>query len=477
MKILLVNPPRVDGYSVVREERYEHRDMGSCYPPLQLLEAGAFLQSEGHEVRLVDANGGDLSPDEVLREAENFEPGLVYGRVAFDCQEEDSGMFRALGQATGAPVLVRNKIIAGTPWLKKNLLEKCQAAAFVEGEAEGVLAETARSLEKGSSLTGVKGLTLLSPGGIHSSPDSPKIDDLESLPTPAYGLLDGASHYHTGLFGGGRFGLLALTRGCPFSCSFCAYRKTGYRQIPPERAVEHITRLVEEHGLSQFLFFDDIIALQPLFLEEFSERLIAKKLKIQWSCCTRAELMPRGALALMKKAGLVELAVGIESGAEEILQGMDKGNGPQDVRRLAADCHDLDVLFYGMCILGLPGETHTTAQKTVDLIRETRPFYTQFGFAVPYPNTPMWNWYEERGYILTKDFSRFNPLSQTPVIRTEALSAEELTALKKKVYRQTSLSFSHLWKQIRWGDPLWNLRGLRQAGGRMVSLVTGSKIR
>lgn len=477
MKILLVNPPRVDGCSVVREERYEHRDKGSCYPPLHLLEAGASLQAHGHEIRLIDANGSDLSPDEVLRMTEEFEPQLVYGRVAFDCQQEDSGMFRALAQATGVPILVRNKVIAGTPWLKKSLLEMCQARAFVEGEAETVLAQAANFMEHGKSLDLVEGLTFLSSDGIRSSASAAKIERLDELPPPAYGLLDGAQPYHTGLFGQGRFGLLALTRGCPFSCSFCAYRKTGYRQISPEKAVEHITFLFEEHGLNQFLLFDDIIALTPNYLEEFSERLLDKKMDIQWSCCTRAELMPRSALAIMKRAGLRELAVGIESGAQAILTGIDKGNGPQDVRRLAADCHDLEVLFYGMCILGLPGESHSTAQQTVDLIRETRPFYTQFGFAVPYPNTPMWNWYEERGFILTKDFSRFNPLNSTPVIRTEALSAEDLRKLKKIVYRQTSLSFSHLLKQVRWTDPRWNLKGLWQAGGRLASLVSGGKIR
>ena len=46
LRILLINPPRVDGYPVVREERFEHKDIGSVYPPLSLLYMAAVLERD-----------------------------------------------------------------------------------------------------------------------------------------------------------------------------------------------------------------------------------------------------------------------------------------------------------------------------------------------------------------------------------------------------------------------------------------------
>ena len=87
MKILLLNPPRVRGQAVVREERYEHRDMGSCYPPLHLLQAAGTLEQKGHDVRVIDANGFDLSLQGIFDQLGSWNPELIYGRAAFDCQD------------------------------------------------------------------------------------------------------------------------------------------------------------------------------------------------------------------------------------------------------------------------------------------------------------------------------------------------------------------------------------------------------
>ena len=54
---MLINPPRVEGFPVVREERFEHKDMGSVYPPLSILYAAAVLEKNpDFEVTVLDAN-------------------------------------------------------------------------------------------------------------------------------------------------------------------------------------------------------------------------------------------------------------------------------------------------------------------------------------------------------------------------------------------------------------------------------------
>src|SRR5512134_2784905 len=94
MKVAVVNPPRVDGFTVVREERYEHKDVGALYPPLSLLYTAAVVEKAGHEVLLIEANGFDIPLNEVQDRLTAFTPDVVVSRCGFDCQEEDLRVLR-----------------------------------------------------------------------------------------------------------------------------------------------------------------------------------------------------------------------------------------------------------------------------------------------------------------------------------------------------------------------------------------------
>jgi hypothetical protein len=113
LRVLLVNPPRVKDLPVVREERYEHRDVGSVYPPLSILQGAASLRKAGYDVQVLDCNGFDLRLEEVGRLLSSWEPHLVVARMAFDCQEEDLKVLQIAKAALPHGVTaIRNKIIS-----------------------------------------------------------------------------------------------------------------------------------------------------------------------------------------------------------------------------------------------------------------------------------------------------------------------------------------------------------------------------
>ena len=117
MKVVLINPPRVGGYPVVREERFEHKDIGSVYPPLSLLFTASVLEKAGYEVELIDANGFDLSLNDVARTIKKKRPKVVIIRTGFDTQLEDLKVLKA-AKKLGAVTILRNHIISRTPWLR-----------------------------------------------------------------------------------------------------------------------------------------------------------------------------------------------------------------------------------------------------------------------------------------------------------------------------------------------------------------------
>jgi radical SAM superfamily enzyme YgiQ (UPF0313 family) len=502
-KILLINPPRVDGYPVVREERFEHKDIGSVYPPLSLLYMAAILEKNpDYEVKLIDANGFDYSFNYVHNRIIEFSPDIVIIRCGFDTQKQDLAVL-SVAKDVGAITILRNKIISDVPQIRDEILKREDVDIFINSEPEAVIEPLISVLYKSkkdflssnqptaclfdkycgindnfwNTLNDVPGISFYYNGVITTTQPAPEIDDLDKLPYPAYHLLPSLKPYHTGVMQS-PFALVQTSRGCPFSCTFCAYGKSKYRVRSVENVISEIKWLREKFRIKSFLFFDDTISLKEGRTEEIAKRMIEEKLNdLKWVCCTRANLVTFDMLKIMKKAGMKEIAIGIETGSEQIQKNIKKGVPLDSIRQVAKWCKTLKIMFYGLAIIGLPGETEETIEETVRFIKEIDPFYTQFCFATPFPNTGIYDYYEKNGFLLTKDWSKYFPLSEEPVIRTEKLTAEDLKKLRQKAYEKILLRPGYLIRQIRPFDWAWNIRGFVKIAGRIWRVITGKAVR
>ncbi len=488
LKVLLINPPRVKGMPVVREERYEHRDMGSVYPPLSLLQGAAALRRSGFEVHLLDANGFNLKLEDIGRALTELQPHLVVTRLAFDCQEEDLKVLQMAKAAVPHCVtLVRSKIMSDVAFLLDPLSRRPEVDLCLMGEPDAVLSPLARALESAWTASGiptaelhslaaaVPGLAWAGPSGLQKSNPAP-LTDVASVPFPAYDLLPSIAPYHTGVFPD-HFAMIQTSRGCPFGCTFCAFAEEKYRPRPDQQVSEELRWLRDRFGVKNVLFFDDLLALNSKRTLELAQTLVKDNVGLDWVCCTRANLTDVASLKMMKDSGCKELAVGIESGSDVILKEINKGVSKDDIRACAAACKEAGVLFYGMTIVGLPGETRETWRETIDFIKEIDPFYTQFCFSTPFPNTEMYPWYEKRNLLLHKDWSKYSPLAPEPVIRTEALSAQDLIELRREAYREVIFRPKYLLSKIKWNDPKWTVQGAAKIAGRGLALLSGRDVR
>jgi radical SAM superfamily enzyme YgiQ (UPF0313 family) len=356
------------------------------------------------------------------------------------------------------------------------------------GEPDAVLAPLAKALQSASSTSttiplkdlqilasSVPGLAWDENGALKRSAPAP-LTDVTTAPFPAYDLLPSIAPYHTGVFSD-HFAMIQTSRGCPFGCSFCAYAEEKYRPRPHEHVSEELRWLRDKFGVRNVLYFDDLLALNSKRTLELAETLVRDKVGQEWVCCTRANLTDVASLKMMRKSGCKELAVGIESGSEAILKGINKGVSKDDIRACASACKEAGVLFYGMTIVGLPGETEGTWRETIDFIKEIDPFYTQFCFSTPFPNTEMYPWYEKNGHLLHKDWSKYSPLAPEPVVKTDALSAQDLVRLRKEAYREVIFRPRYLLSKIRWTDPKWTIEGACKIAGRGLALLTGRDVR
>jgi radical SAM superfamily enzyme YgiQ (UPF0313 family) len=488
LRALLINPPRVKGLPVVREERYEHRDVGSVYPPLSILQGAASLRKAGYEVKVLDCNGFDLRLEEVGRALSSYQPHLVVARMAFDCQEEDLKVLQiAKAAVPNCVTAIRNKIISEVPWLLEEITRRPEVDLYIMSELDVVLPALAQVMQSALSekgelpphssewFSGVLGLAYQGKTGFAKTLQAPLME-VADAPFPAYDLLPSVEPYHTGVFAD-HFAMIQTSRGCPFGCSFCAYALEKYRPRPHEQVTEELKWLKTQFGVKNVLFFDDLLALNSARTADLADQLIKDEVNMEWVCCTRANLTDVPSLKRMRQSGCIELAVGIESGSEMILEKINKGVSKDDIRACAKACKEADILFYGMTICGLPGETEDTWRETINFIKEIDPFYTQFCFSTPFPNTEMYPWYEEKKCLNHKDWSQYSPLAPTPVVRTEALTTQDLIRLRQMAYREILFRPKYLLSKIRFNDPLWTLKGGWEVAKRGAAVLTGHDVR
>ncbi|OPZ65177.1 MAG: Ribosomal protein S12 methylthiotransferase RimO [Candidatus Aerophobetes bacterium ADurb.Bin490] len=486
---MFINPPRVDGYPVVREERFEHKDMGSVYPPLSLLYMAAVInKDENIKVNLIDANGFDLSMARVKEEMAAFSPDIVVTRCGFDTQQQDMEVLKE-ARAIGAITVLRNKIISEVPEIRDSILKARQADVFIDSEPESVihnLCREAYECKKSSSdgrisekafLGKVPGISFLRNNEVITNNRAAEISDINSLPFPAYELLPSLNPYHTGVMSS-PFALVQTTRGCPFLCTFCAYGKSKCRERNVESVIQEIKYLKSNFSIKSFLFFDDTISIKGGRIEELCKRMEEEGLNtLEWVCCTRANLVNYEMLKAMKKAGMKEIAIGVETGSAEILKLAKKGVTLEDIRQAAKWCKELGIMFYALVIIGLPGETKETVKETIKFIKEIDPFYTQVCFSTPFPNTDIYKYYEENGFLLTKDWSKYFPLSEEPVVRTQALTAEDLKKLRNYIYKKLLFRPLYLLRKVRPFDWKWNIEGAKKIMQRIAAVIMKKPVR
>ena len=109
--------------------------------------------------------------------------------------------------------------------------------------------------------------------------------------------------------------------------------------------------------------------------------------------------MPYSTLKIMKENGLRLLLVGYESGDDQILLNIKKGLRTDIARRFSEDCRKLGIKIHGTFILGLPGETQETIEKTIEYAKEINPHTIQVSLAAPYPGTTLYNQAVENGWL------------------------------------------------------------------------------
>ena len=324
-----------------------------AFPPLGLMAVGAGLKRDGHHVVIYD---GELEQLPLDYDYYGFGPTAPEYPHAIDC-------LHRIKDANPS-----SRVVIGGPHVTLSR-DRGEFDCMVIGDGEFAAHEAFFS-------------------DVHEviAADLP----LDEYPIPDRSLVDIHAY---------RFQLhdkLATTimgsRGCPFQCGFCCKNHNRVRLNSAERMIEEIEILHNQFGYDALAFPEDIFILNRERTEQVCGHL--KRRGIVWRCLVRADLVVKyglGFLDMMANSGCIGVGVGVESGSDEILRNINKGETAATMERAIGMLKQAGIFTKGFFILGLPGESEDTIQQTEAFLDRTQLDDIDCKIFAPYPGSPIFD--------------------------------------------------------------------------------------
>ncbi len=381
MRVALIKPSWE--YPITSKEHTYNR----CWPPLELLNCGAILEAQGHEVELIDAHVERLSPDGVLERIGHPDIAIVTSSALDRWQ---------------CPNLEIEPVVA----LCKTLRDRCPklyltgfhgtnkpAAMLRETGVDAVLIgepeETVREIGAGADIASVPGIGYLENDAlVRTAPATPL--DMEALPVPAFHLADLKRYYYEIL--GPKFMVLEGVRGCPYPCTFCSRTIQGkpLRRKTVEQLGKEVEVAVRDFGVKNIYFIDLEFTASPELAKGISQYIIDKGIKVSWCCQTRTDWIDEPLLRLMKKAGCKLIHYGVETGSERIAELVRKKVTVAQQREGLLLTKRMGIETLCFFLMGYPSETEEEMLETLRFAKELNPTYASFHRISPYQGTPLY---------------------------------------------------------------------------------------
>ncbi len=316
MKVALLNPPWTFEGSIYFGCREPHL-------PLELGYARDALERRGHEVLLLDGHLMGQDDAELAEQVRAFAPVMTVVTTApsylfWRCAPPELRVPRATLDAIGAAAGLTVAVGPHGSATPAATLRKLGVDVVVMGECEDVVA----GLANGGVPGALAGTAVLHEGALRQAggPQATRFVDQPALHWPDAWVRRHHHHHH-------RFDRAAqapgaeveASRGCPYSCSFCAKIdfRDQYRRRDLAPLLQEIDGLIAQ-GVEYLYFIDEIFLPNRALLEALVER------RIEFGIQTRIDLWKPELLKLLGRAGCVSIEAGVESLTEDGRAALDK---------------------------------------------------------------------------------------------------------------------------------------------------------
>lgn len=405
MKVLVINEPYVKGFN--RAQRWAARTRGRVLrAPDWLAYATAVLEESGVDTKLYDFPAMDWDKQDLRRIVKQEAPDFVVLDSTTPSIYSDIECARICKEESGCGIVMVGPHASALP---QDTLKIADGAVDVVciGEYDLTVLDVVQNFSRLSTVTGI---AFQENGRTVVTKPRPLIDDLDALPFPAWHHLDLMKYFDGGklypyidIFSG---------RGCPHTCSFCLWPQVMHgrrvRLRSPGRVVDeiehdiHLCPSVATRG--EFFFEDDTFTLIKSNAVAVCEEILRRGLKITFSVNARTDTADEELFRILKRAGCRELLVGFESGDPDILAGIGKRSTVEDSYRFMEMARKTKLDVHGCFVLGLPGETEETMERTIRFALSLGLHTVQFSAAVPFPGTMYFEYCRNHGLLVSENW-------------------------------------------------------------------------
>ncbi|MBU4360497.1 B12-binding domain-containing radical SAM protein [Patescibacteria group bacterium] len=482
MKILFINPPL-------------HNFLGGCHSettPLGLMYLAAVLEKNNYSVKILDAERLLLSWEDLKQKIINEKPDLIgIGGTSLSLPAlcETAKIIRR--------VLPNIKIIAGgrgvTYEPERVLKENPAINLVVMHEAEKTILEIMQHFNpeySGKNLSDIKGIAFRENNPAFAKATADKqiiinqkqeyIEELDTIPFPAYHLLEPSFSHYSGMHRGTQLfqmkmpnAVIMASRGCPHRCIFCSGGQVKNRRRDPKKIVNEVEFCYKQIHAKSIQFYDDeFVGTSPAqnqWIQEICDEIIKRKLThlsylVQGRCSKFIDLPT---LKKMKQAGFKWIWWGVESGSQKVLDLMKKDTTVQDIKnsfKLAKEAGIKSLMFI---IVGIPGETKEDVFETGKLIERIKPDQVRFHIITPFPGSELWETLKAKDQIEDYNFLHYNTRFSA-VHHTDEMSKKEIEEIYNMMILRYESNKKNLIKVLF--KSLFSLKGLKKLPNRIKKM-------
>ncbi|MBE0428673.1 MAG: radical SAM protein [Thermoleophilia bacterium] len=428
--VLIVNPPSPDGTVYMREICRCGRQSreGMIWPQTSLaFIAGAV--DERFSVDIVDCIGENIDwPrfEEILRQKR---PRYLVTYLISSIIYNDLRAARLAGEL-GATTIAIGPHVTTMP---ESIADFPEVDYAIRGEVEETIVELLDHLEEGSEPAGVKGIAYCRGGSVTVTGDRPLLEDLGKLPRPRQDLLP-LDHYRMPMIDG-PFTMVTTSRGCPYPCIFCRKMALWGNRVRLRPVDDIFAELLwlNELGVDNVVFLADLFTVNRKQVIDLCKRIVEARLPLKWQCNSRVDHIDEELLAWMKRAGCWQIAFGLESGSQEVLDRARKEIAIEQAKTAIDLVDRFGIKSWGYFIIGLPGETKETIRATIDLAKRLPLNLALFHVAVPYPGTEFSDLAREHGWLLSDRWEDLD-MNYSAIVEYPQLPAKEIDRWAKRAF-------------------------------------------
>ncbi|MBT6492440.1 MAG: B12-binding domain-containing radical SAM protein [Deltaproteobacteria bacterium] len=381
-KVLLINPPS----ETLGPENLRITNVLYPPPPGGIALVAACLEQAGHKVTIEDLVIAPRSEKDLLDAIATTGVDAVGFSVLGPAFYATRQMMRSIRtRFSKIRLFAGNALPSEFPEWFLNEVPECDVVIVGEGEATTV------ELIENNFASGTAGAMLQ---GDESFRPRPQLHDLDALPFPAWHLLPYRQYRASPqllMRSEPTLGIIQ-SRGCPFSCGFCAqnfaWKKVRKRSV--ESVADEIARNARDLDIHHFGLYDSIFPLEKDYGEKLYHALEHRNLlgRVRFFCETRVDMVWPSTFEWLQKAGLHLTFLGIESPKENLLAQLDKKSPEVTIRKAVNTLREAGIRTYGLFMIGLPGETAVDREALGRFSRSLSLDVASFGIYSQYAGSP-----------------------------------------------------------------------------------------